>query len=66
MEDCISGGHVQLVTMLRSKGAMISDSLSATKLCDAAYKGDIQSLKLLIECAGLQVRPSILVLIGFS
>jgi hypothetical protein len=55
MEDCIAGGHVQLVTMLRSKGATISDSLSATKLCDAASKGDIQILKLLIDCAGLQV-----------
>jgi ankyrin repeat protein len=56
MEDCIAGGHVQLVTMLRSKGATISDSLSATKLCDAASKGDIQVLKLLIDCAGLQVK----------
>ena len=56
MEDCIAGGHVELVSMLRAKGAMISDSLSGTKLCDAAYKGDIQNLKLLIDCAGLQVR----------
>jgi hypothetical protein len=57
MEDCISSGHVQLVTMLRSKGATISDSLSATNLCDASSKVDIQTLKLLIDCAGLQVRP---------
>ncbi len=60
MEDCISGGHVQLVTMLRAKGATISHTLSATKLCDAAFKGDIQTLKLLIDCAGLQVRLSLL------
>lgn len=56
MEDSISGGHVPLVTMLRSKGAKISDALSATKLCDAAAKGDIQTLKLLIDCAGLQAK----------
>lgn len=56
MQDSITGGHVQLVTMLRSKGATISDSLSATKLCDAAFKGDVKILKVLVDCAGLQVR----------
>jgi hypothetical protein len=56
MEDSINSGHVQLVILLRSKGATISHTLTATKLCDAASKGDIQTLKLLIDCAGLQVR----------
>ena len=57
MQDAIVGGHVQLVSLLRSKGASISDSMSATKLCDAAFKGDVKILKVLVDCAGLQVLP---------
>ncbi len=60
MQDSIAGGHVQLVTMLRSRGASISDSLSATKLCDAAFKRDVKILKLLVDCAGLQASTILL------
>jgi hypothetical protein len=31
------------------------ESLGAMQVCDAAAKGDVQTLRLLVECAGIQV-----------
>jgi hypothetical protein len=43
------------------------ESLGAMQVCDAASKGDVQTLKLLIECAGIQVKQNTSVCLnGFS
>ena len=31
------------------------ESLGAMQVCEAAAKGDVQTLRLLVECAGIQV-----------
>ncbi len=35
-------------------------SLGATELCQAAANGDVKTLKLLIECAGVKVSTNII------
>ncbi len=34
--------------MLKSKGGVMPESVGATQVCDAAAKGDVQTLRLLV------------------
>ena len=58
LNDAVSSGHVQVANILRSKGGAMPQSLGAIQVCDAASKGDVQELRLLIECAGIKVWQS--------
>lgn len=55
LQAAVSFGHVDVANMLKSKGGLMPESVGATQLCDAAAKGDVQTLRLLVECAGIQV-----------
>jgi hypothetical protein len=68
LQDAVNAGQVHVASLLRSKGGTMPESLGATQVCDAAAKGDVQTLRLLIECAGLRVRaiPSASVLFNLA
>ena len=48
MQDAVRAGQVQVAGVIRSKGGRMPESLGAAQVCDAASKGDVQTLRLLI------------------
>ena len=55
MQDAVSVGDEQLAFMIRGKGGCMDENLGASKVCEAALKGDVKTLNLLINCAGVKV-----------
>ena len=55
LQDAVTAGDEQLARLLKSKGGTMDDSIGLRLLCDAATKGDVKTLNLLIKCAGLEV-----------
>lgn len=55
LQDAVRSGRVQLASFLRSRKGLMPESLGAKELCQAAANGDVKTLKLLIECAGIKV-----------
>ncbi len=49
-------GDEQLTLLLRSKGGSMSESEGTQMLCDAAKRGDVKMLNMLIKCAGVEVK----------
>jgi hypothetical protein len=58
LQAAVNFGHVEVANMLKGKGGAMPESVGATQLCDAAAKGDVQTLRLLVECAGIQVNKA--------
>ena len=56
LQDAVQSGHMAVANLLRSKGGTMPKTSGATQVCDAAANGDVQTLKLLVECAGIPVR----------
>ena len=54
LQDAVGSGHVQVASVLKSKGGIMPESLGAVQMCEAASDGDVRRLKLLVECAGIQ------------
>ena len=48
-------GDEQLAHLLKRKGGTMSDLMGVRMLCNAAVRGDVKRLNLLIKCAGLEV-----------
>ncbi len=55
LQDAVIAGDEQLAHLLKRKGGTMSDSVGIRMLCDAASRGDVKMLNLLIKCAGLEV-----------
>ena len=55
MQDAVSTGHREVATVLRQAGGIMSDSFGCSRMFDAASRGDVKNLSLLIKHAGLKV-----------
>ena len=55
LQDAVSVGDEQLAFMIREKGGIMNENVGSVRVCDAALRGDVKTLNLLINCAGLQV-----------
>ena len=49
-------GNLQMANLLRSKGGVILESRGVIDILQAAALGDVKSIKLLVECAGVKAR----------
>ena len=58
LQDAVKAGHMQVAKVLKSNGGIVPEVDGAIQICNAAANGDIQTLKLLIECAGIQVNAN--------
>lgn len=48
LDDAVRHGHTQLQSLLRGRGAHLSGEFYAYKLCDAASRGDLASIRTLV------------------
>jgi hypothetical protein len=55
LQDAVCTGHREVATALRLSGGIMSDSFGSTRMFDAAARGDVKNLSLLIKHAGLKV-----------
>jgi hypothetical protein len=51
----VSSAHREVATLLRQAGGVMSASFGCSRLFDAALRGDVKNLSLLIKHAGLKV-----------
>ena len=50
LADAVTGGHLAVATLLRSKGARMSAEVGTTMFFDAASKGNVVALRMLHSC----------------
>ena len=50
LADAVTGGHLAVATLLRSKGARMSVEVGTTMFFDAASKGNVVALRMLHSC----------------
>ncbi len=55
LQDAVCTGHREVATALRLSGGTMSESFGSTRMFDAAGRGDVKNLSLLIKHAGLKV-----------
>ena len=55
LSDSVRLGNQQLANFLRSKGGNILESKGIIDICEGAALGDVKTIKLLVECAGMKV-----------
>jgi ankyrin repeat protein len=48
LDDAVRHGHSELQVLLRGQGAVLSGSSYAYKMCDAAERGDLDTIETLI------------------
>jgi hypothetical protein len=55
LSDSVRLGNQQLANLLRLKGGNILESRGIIDICEGAALGDVKTIKLLVECAGIKV-----------
>ena len=55
LQDAVCTCHREVATALRLSGGTMSESFGSTRMFDAAGRGDVKNLSLLIKHAGLKV-----------
>jgi len=55
LQDAVIASDEQLSQLLKSKGGVMDESFGIRMLRDAAERGDVKMLSLLIKCSGIDV-----------
>ena len=55
LQDAVSSGHREVATNIRLAGGVMSEAFGSSRMFDAASRGDVKNLSLLIKHAGLKV-----------
>jgi hypothetical protein len=55
LSNAVSQGNLQLANLLRSSGGVMLESSGVMDICKSAAIGDVKTMKLLVECAGVKV-----------
>ena len=56
MQDAVSAGQQQSANLIMAAGGGLSNSFGAANVFEAASDGDVKTLRMLYDYAGLKVR----------